>query len=138
MTVTDARPERSRIALHTSHRPRRQSATRDWTADAACTTTDPEIFFPPKGGTPGPAKAVCGPCPVLADCLVDAFGAPWLEGVWAATTLRERRRLRRELDIDALTEPELRAFAARFAAYVRAIAEHNRDHGHNPEKGLDP
>jgi hypothetical protein len=138
VTAGDPAPEHVRVALHTSNRPRRQHETRDWTAEAACAGTDVEIFFPPKGGTPGAAKAVCAGCPVIADCLVDALGAPWLDGVWAATTVGDRRRLRKELDTDNLTEPELRALAARFAGYVRAIADYHRDHGHTPEEGPDP
>lgn len=58
-------------------------------ADAACRQVDPELFFPPKGGDwhARQAKAVCGDCPVLADCARHAAnlrlsGAP-LAGIWA-------------------------------------------------------
>lgn len=39
----------------------------EWYESANCATTDPEIFFDPKDN--GPARKVCGHCPVVAQCL---------------------------------------------------------------------
>lgn len=42
----------------------------DWQARAACATTDPDLFFPEKGGDHGvAAKKVCGGCEVKQQCL---------------------------------------------------------------------
>ena len=89
--------------------------------NGVCRSVDLELFFPVKGGTALPAKTVCRNCPAIADCLLDALGAPWVEGVWGGTSHRDRIRLRRELPLDDWTERELRAFAARFADQVRAM-----------------
>jgi hypothetical protein len=40
-----------------------------WIADAVCTSTDPEAFFPEKGGSTREAKAICRSCTVQAECL---------------------------------------------------------------------
>lgn len=68
-----------------------------WKDQAACAApgVDPEIFFPLKGGTNRPAKAVCGDCPVRLECLNDAMRHQERYGVWGGMSERERRRLRR-------------------------------------------
>ena len=40
-----------------------------WQAEALCAQTDPEAFFPEKGGSTRDAKRVCGVCPVREECL---------------------------------------------------------------------
>lgn len=65
-------------------------------ADAPCTRTDPELFFPPAGGNPRPAKRVCGTCPELVRlaCLRYALKGD-MPGVWGGTTRKERARMQR-------------------------------------------
>ena len=41
----------------------------DFVADGLCTQTDPELFFPEKGGSTREAKKVCANCTVRAECL---------------------------------------------------------------------
>jgi WhiB family redox-sensing transcriptional regulator len=65
----------------------------DWRADALCAQTDPEVFFPERGGSPAAAKAVCRVCPVRVSCLAFALAAGEVFGVWGGLTARERRRL---------------------------------------------
>lgn len=71
---------------------------------AACRTEDPELFFP--SNTAGPrrinaAKDVCNSgCPVFDACLSYALRNK-VEGVWAATTEKERDALRRKHSIKA-------------------------------------
>lgn len=75
-------------------------STRNWVAGAACAQTDPELFFPENGKSSAMAKQVCQRCPVTADCLEFALNSPIrIEGVWGATTVRERRELRRKLGV---------------------------------------
>ena len=71
-----------------------------WRTSAACRGCDVELFFPV--GSTGPAvdqiaaaKAVCGHCPVRADCLDFALVTNQESGVWGGATEEERRRLRR-------------------------------------------
>ena len=65
----------------------------DWTALAACQFTDPEVFFPEKGGSVQAPKRVCQGCEVRAECLDYAVenGERW--GIWGGLTERERRPL---------------------------------------------
>jgi len=72
----------------------------DWRHRAICRHVDPELFFPI--GTTGPAavqveeaKAVCGRCPVVNDCLQWALASGQDAGVWGGLDEDERRALRR-------------------------------------------
>ncbi|QRN80660.1 MAG: WhiB family transcriptional regulator, partial [Nocardiopsis sp. BM-2018] len=40
-----------------------------WQERALCAQTDPEAFFPEKGGSTREAKKVCQSCEVRAECL---------------------------------------------------------------------
>jgi WhiB family redox-sensing transcriptional regulator len=66
-----------------------------------CTDTDAEMFFPEFYNLScstqiAAARAICTACPVRAMCLEWALARPSLEGIWAATTPMERRRIRNE------------------------------------------
>ena len=41
----------------------------DWQERALCAQTDPEAFFPEKGGSTREAKRICSGCEVRAECL---------------------------------------------------------------------
>jgi len=67
-----------------------------WAVDALCGQTDPEAFFPEKGGRGAAkaAKAVCARCPVQPECLADALSRDERWGIWGGMSLLQRRRLR--------------------------------------------
>ena len=76
---------------------------------APCKREDPELFFPPKDPKPArvkPAKAVCNrgnsgaPCSFFDECLSYALRIK-VEGVWAATTDKEREAIRQKHGIKA-------------------------------------
>lgn len=67
----------------------------DWRDNALCAQTDPEVFFPDKGGTSQEAKRICGLCPVQTDCLRHALEAKERFGVWGGLSERERRTIER-------------------------------------------
>ena len=67
-----------------------------WRVDAACADKHPDMFFPGRGGATEPAKRVCAGCPVKADCLDHALRHREVFGIWAGTSERERRVLRRQ------------------------------------------
>jgi WhiB family transcriptional regulator, redox-sensing transcriptional regulator len=69
----------------------------EWTEQALCAETDPEIFFPPTGDPAGEARQICGWCRVRQDCLDYALGAPEEYGIWGGLDPDERRKLRRQL-----------------------------------------
>jgi WhiB family redox-sensing transcriptional regulator len=66
-----------------------------WYKEALCAQTDPEAFFPEKGGSTREAKKVCLNCPVRSDCLSEALRNDEKFGVFGGLTERERRKIRR-------------------------------------------
>jgi WhiB family redox-sensing transcriptional regulator len=80
MTVTDSRAE--------------------WWTHAACSASDPELFFPIASSGRArsqltQAKAICARCEVQQACLDYALDARALHGIWGGMTEEECRRLRR-------------------------------------------
>lgn len=67
-----------------------------WTVDALCAQTDPDAFFPDKGGTTRFAKQVCAGCSVAKRCLAYALENNERFGVWGGLSERERRALRHQ------------------------------------------
>ncbi|MEI8056589.1 MAG: WhiB family transcriptional regulator [Actinomycetes bacterium] len=68
--------------------------TSEWTAGAACRTTDPDELFV-QGAAQNRAKVVCLACNVRTECLSDALDNNIEFGVWGGMTERERRALLR-------------------------------------------
>ena len=67
----------------------------DWQERALCAQTDPEAFFPEKGGSTREAKRICTTCEVRAECLEYALEHDERFGIWGGLSERERRRLKR-------------------------------------------
>ncbi len=67
-----------------------------WQERALCAETDPEAFFPEKGGSTREAKKICTGCDVRTECLEYALGNDERFGIWGGLSERERRRLRRQ------------------------------------------
>ncbi|WP_210480647.1 WhiB family transcriptional regulator [Naasia sp. SYSU D00948] len=67
-----------------------------WQADALCAQTDPEAFFPEKGGSTREAKKICTSCEVRAQCLEYALQNDERFGIWGGLSERERRKLRKQ------------------------------------------
>ncbi len=61
--------------------------------DALCAQTDPEAFFPEKGGSTRAAKAICHECAVAVACLTYALDHHEGYGIWGGLSERERRRI---------------------------------------------
>lgn len=66
-----------------------------WQGDALCAQTDPEAFFPEKGGSTRDAKKICSSCEVRSECLEYALQNDERFGIWGGLSERERRKLRR-------------------------------------------
>ena len=66
-----------------------------WQEHALCAQTDPEAFFPEKGGSTREAKAICASCEVRAECLEYALENDERFGIWGGMSERERRRYKR-------------------------------------------
>lgn len=61
--------------------------------NAACAETDPEAFFPEKGGATRAAKAICGGCEVRAACLQWSLDNREPGGMWGGVSENQRREL---------------------------------------------
>ncbi|GAA1221966.1 WhiB family transcriptional regulator [Pseudonocardia alaniniphila] len=72
-----------------------EAEEQDWQERALCAQTDPEAFFPEKGGSTREAKRICSGCEVRAECLEYALAHDERFGIWGGLSERERRRLRR-------------------------------------------
>jgi len=81
-----------------------------WQDSALCAQTDPEIFFPNKGGSYIPPREVCGACLVRSNCLEKAMTEEVTAhssdryGMFGGLTPRERYAL--YLERNGLEEPE--------------------------------
>jgi WhiB family redox-sensing transcriptional regulator len=78
-----------------------QPVEEEWRYNAACAgTEDLNLFFPVGTGADAivqteAAKAVCGPCPVRAECLTFALDTDQY-GVWGGMSEDERRELKQK------------------------------------------
>ena len=66
-----------------------------WQSESLCAQTDPEAFFPEKGGSTRDAKKICGSCEVRSECLEYALQNDERFGIWGGLSERERRKLRK-------------------------------------------
>jgi WhiB family redox-sensing transcriptional regulator len=66
-----------------------------WQTDSLCAQTDPEAFFPEKGGSTRDAKKICTSCEVRNQCLEYALANDERFGIWGGLSERERRKLRK-------------------------------------------
>lgn len=60
---------------------------------ALCAETDPDLFYPEKGGSTRDAKATCMRCEVRDSCLQAALDNGERFGIWGGLSERERRAL---------------------------------------------
>ena len=67
-----------------------------WQERALCAQTDPEAFFPEKGGSTREAKRVCLTCDVRGECLEYALAHDERFGIWGGLSERERRKLKKK------------------------------------------
>ena len=65
-----------------------------WQERSLCAQTDPEAFFPEKGGSTREAKKVCVGCEVRSECLEYALANDERFGIWGGLSERERRRVK--------------------------------------------
>ena len=96
-----------------------------WADQALCAQTDPEAFFPEKGGSTREAKAVCAACFVQAECLDWALTTNERFGIWGGLSERERRRLsgttaHEQRDLARKKAPAPHGTEARYRAHYRA------------------
>lgn len=67
-----------------------------WRLSALCAQTDPELFFPEKGGSTAQAKSICRHCEVRTACLDHALTTGQRDGIWGGLSPRQRQLLNRQ------------------------------------------
>jgi WhiB family redox-sensing transcriptional regulator len=72
----------------------------DWTARAACTSHDPDMFFPLPTQSAASAVAVCRQCAVVDECLDFAIAHGERFGVWGGRRATDRGELLEQIPID--------------------------------------
>ena len=87
LSLVPERPELEAVAPATTDE--------EWQERALCAQTDPEAFFPEKGGSTREAKRICQGCEVRDACLDYALAHDERFGIWGGLSERERRRLKR-------------------------------------------
>jgi WhiB family redox-sensing transcriptional regulator len=65
-----------------------------WMTRGTCAEVDPDLWQPTGGASPEAAKRICRECPVVRICLEHALARPGIDGVWGATSERQRQRIR--------------------------------------------
>ena len=95
MSLVPDRPELDVIAPATIHAVAPEPVDDEWQERALCAQTDPEAFFPEKGGSTREAKRICLGCEVRDSCLEYALAHDERFGIWGGLSERERRRLKR-------------------------------------------
>ncbi len=91
-----ARPQLSLVPLHERFDVESDDEDDDqWQERGLCAQTDPEAFFPEKGGSTREAKRICQGCEVRDRCLEYALANDERFGIWGGLSERERRRLKR-------------------------------------------
>lgn len=63
---------------------------------ALCAQSDPELWFPERGGSSVEAKRICMRCPERVDCLEGALERSEQYGIFGGLSERERARIRRQ------------------------------------------
>ena len=94
-----------------------------WQERALCAQTDPEAFFPEKGGQTRDPKRVCLTCDVRDECLKFALDHDERWGIWGGLTERERRKLKRNGDRTAPVNIDDRRRRPAQSAAMRADQE---------------
>ena len=74
-----------------------------WRLDAACRGMDTDLFFPARGESLAPLRAICARCPVREQCLDEHLMGTC--GFWGGMSERERRAERRRREIKAERPP---------------------------------
>ena len=88
-----------------------------WQDRALCAQTDPEAFFPEKGGSTREAKKVCLTCEVRDDCLESALMNDERFGIWGGLSERERRKLKKRA-VWVWSGPAVRPVAAALRGFM--------------------
>lgn len=63
--------------------------------DALCAETDPDAFFPEKGGKVRAVEAICAACEIRLQCLQWSMDNAEQHGTWAGVSENRRKQILR-------------------------------------------
>ena len=137
---TAGRQSMDRAASHNSTTLHGHFADQPWADRALCAQTDPEAFFPEKGGSTREAKQVCNgnpdkdipPYPVRAECLDWALTTEQRFGIFGGTSERERRKLAKEQPAALDQDPPVLAATGTDAPAPRSYGTYISGTTHRP------
>lgn len=87
-----------------------------WFDRAECRTTEKSVFFGSSSPEERPAytlssirraRAMCASCPVFNECLSQAIHNREVFGLWAGTTMRQRKSFFKQIDAGVITAEEV-------------------------------
>jgi Transcription factor WhiB len=88
----------------------------DWRGASLCGQSDPDAWYPEKGGSVREVRRICRRCPVREQCLADGLAAEEAHGVWGGLTVSElsaeRERNPRRTLAQMMAESDIRAYAS--------------------------
>lgn len=99
--------------------PRYRSVTSmipDWHSRAECRDKDKSVFFGSSSPEERPAytlssireaRSICDLCPVFAECLTHAIREREVYGLWAGTTMNQRREIFKLIDEGVVTDRQV-------------------------------
>ena len=102
-----------------------------WQERALCAQTDPEAFFPEKGGSTREAKKVCLTCDVRTDCLESALEKDERFGIWGGLSERERREAQEARRLTSSGDPPAATGVTRTTGTARGAGR-----GRSPNRRL--
>ncbi len=108
----------------------------DWQNDALCAQTDPDAFFPEKGGSSRDAKRICVECDVQQQCLVYALVNEEHFGILGGLSEQERRKLRKSELVKSGYDYETVAQEAVTAMRKRQEARAKRETAQRVKQGI--
>lgn len=88
----------------------------EWHSEAECRTKDKSVFFGSSSPEERPAytlssireaRTLCAICPVFNECLAHAIRTREVYGLWAGTTMNQRKGLFRKIECGELTEQQV-------------------------------
>jgi WhiB family redox-sensing transcriptional regulator len=81
-----------------------------WARMAACSQSDPALFFPGPGEPVRPGRRICKDCDCRTDCLAWALRNHQGSGIWGGSTGKDRERIQRgTLTVEAVERMVARA-----------------------------
>ena len=92
-SLSTRRPSISYVPTNSAPAQPNHAGVMPWADYALCAQTNPEAFFPEKGGSTREAKQTCYKCETRAQCLIGALATNEEFGIWGGFSRSERNAM---------------------------------------------